>query len=96
MVEGGANFEHPLGLLPLRGHFLHCTHDHYEEVTSEYFTPLFERPSDRSWDGSCSLLVVHRVDLTYCYRWLKFCELHEDDRVTVVFLCGGGVRAIEV
>lgn len=88
----GGDFEHPLSVLVLRGHFLHCVHDHYRE----YFPPRFECPSDQNWCGSCSLLTVRSVDLTYCYRWLKFCELHEDDRVTVVFLCGGGVRAVEV
>ncbi|CAN0442852.1 unnamed protein product, partial [Laminaria digitata] len=36
------------------------------------------------------------VDLAHCSSWLKFCELHEEDRTTVVFLCGGGVRAAEV
>lgn len=35
-----------------------------------------------------------RVDLGQCSSWLKFCEIHHDDRTTVVFLCGGGVRAV--
>eukprot|EP00904_Undaria_pinnatifida_P001413 jgi/Undpi1/11272/HiC_scaffold_30.g13570.m1 len=35
------------------------------------------------------------VDLAHCSSWLKFCEVHEEDRTTVVFLCGGGVRASE-
>ncbi|CAM9267828.1 unnamed protein product [Scytosiphon promiscuus] len=37
-----------------------------------------------------------RVDLAHCSTWLKFAELHEEDRTTVVFLCGGGVRLTEV
>lgn len=36
------------------------------------------------------------VDLARCSSWLKFCEVHEEDRSTVIFLCGGGVRVAEV
>ncbi|CAM9752297.1 unnamed protein product, partial [Hapterophycus canaliculatus] len=35
------------------------------------------------------------VDLAHCSTWLKFSELHEEGRTTVVFLCGGGVRLAE-
>lgn len=36
------------------------------------------------------------VDLTRCSSWLKFYEVHEENRTTVAFLCGGGVQAFEV
>lgn len=46
---------------------------------------LVHEPADRA-----------SVDLGHCSTWMKFCELHHDDRTTVVFLCGGGVHVAEV
>lgn len=48
------------------------------------------------FDGRGFPLRGRSVDLARCSSWLKFCEVHEDDRSTVIFLCGGGVRVAEV